>query len=532
MGPIGKLLAYAFYAVMAGAVVYFAHKLLWLLRYRRIQERLVARALEKLTEEADTTLVRWDRGAEVSWSEATRSGGSPKDYVQRVEDELARIDAELVGSHQRILDRFVAHVMQELPAERVTVLRVPRRGQAPREIALDLDFATVPEPELPPPEIFELEVRSRYSFGRRLLAFLLGAADVVYSSQHVIRMSQNPHTPKGLLWRRLSLPLLILAALAVDIGFGARARLIDLAGRWCRTHLDVADPLLREYLPPALGLGMWFAAYGTLYLGLYLVLRSRSARQIEEFEALRASYTDRIADIRDEHLTSLERWAREYASTLDEASSLTLHQAQMLVQRSSHRLRRRIANQRLLDLAEEVARCFFRRLPESATKLQDVATEQKHSFLHALWPREEEMTYQVEIAKYRHAWRDIELCLSQLRGQQPDPDLAAQLWRSLVRYARMFPDVVPQDLFERLAEAHGDTVAGIVEDTEADLRDLDERLLELADALSHTLDSVKPLVESRIELTTQSMDAAVAEFTSHALELRERARLEAMAFEI
>lgn len=39
-------------------------------------------------------------------------------------------------------------------------------------------------------------------------------------------------------------------------------------------------------------------------------------------------------------------------------------------------------------------------------------------------------------------------------------------------------------------------------------------------------------MESRIELTTQSMNAAVAEFVSEALRIRERARLEAMAFEI
>ncbi len=532
MGPLGKLLAYAFYALMAGAVVYFGHKLLWLLRYRRLQERLVARALQKLTEEADTTLVRWDQGAESSWSEASRSDGSPRDYVRRVEGELARLDAELTASHRTIRDRFVVHVMQGLPPERVTVLRVPRRHGPAREVAVDLCFSTVPEPELPPPEVFELEVRSRYSFARRLLAFLLGAADVVYSSQHVIRMSQNPHTPEGLLWRRLSLPLLILAALAVDLGFGVRARLIAWADRWCDAHLDVADPLLRDYLPPAIGLGLWLAGYGTLYLGLYLGLRWRSARQIERLAELRATYTDRVADIRDAHLTELERWARDYAATLDDASSLTLHQAQMLVQRSSHRLRRRIANRRLLDLAEEVAGCFFQRLPESARKLQDVATQRKHSLAHALWPREEEMGYQVELAKYRHAWRDIELCLDQLRGQEPDPDLAAQLWRSLVRYARMFPEVVPEGLFERLSEAHGDTVRRIVQDTEADLADLDERLGELAEALGHTFDSVKPLVESRIELTAQSMDAAVAEFTSEALQLRERARLEAMAFEI
>ncbi|MEM9074371.1 MAG: hypothetical protein AAGE52_38105 [Myxococcota bacterium] len=533
MGSVGQLLAYAFYVIMAGAVAYFAHKILWFLRYRRIQEKLVTRALEKLTEQADTTVVRWDRGAEVSWSEAaaSRDDGTPRDYVRRVEAQLADLDRELSSSHVTLRDRFVEHVMNELDPEEIPVLRVPLRNESSQEVALTLAFAQVPDPELPSAEIFELEVRSRYSFRRRLLAFFLGAADVVYSSQHVIRMSQNPHAPKGLLFRRLSLVVLILAALAVDIGFGIRQHLIESAEQWCSTHLEL-EGALAEYLPSAIGLGIWLGAYGALYVGLYLLLRWRSERQIDLLEELRESYVDRVSDIRDEHLASLERWARDYATTLDDASSLTMHQAQMLVQRTTHRLRRRIASPRLLELAGEVARCFFVRLPESATKLQDVATEKKHSFAHSIWPRESEMSYQVEIAKYRHAWRDVEMCLSTLRGQHPDPELAGQLWRSLVRYARMFPEVVPEDLFERLQEAHGNTVARIVEETDADLSDLDERLRELADALRHTVDSVKPLVDSRIELTTQAMNAAVAEFTAEALRIRERARLEAMAFEI
>ena len=533
---MGQLLAYAFYAIMAGAVLFFLHKVLWFFQYRRIQERLVTRALEKLTEQADTTVVRWDQGAEMSWSEASvsNSGGdsSQRDYVRRVESELEALDAQLSEGHTPIRERFVQHVMEALEPERIPLLRVPRLRAEAIEVDVELGFATVPDPELPNPQIFELEVRSRYSFGRRLLAFFLGAADVVYSSQHVIRMSQNPELPKGLLLRRLSLVLVILGALAVDIGFGVRAQLIEWSERWCAANLTLESPVMREYLPSALGLGIWLGAYGALYVGLYLLLRWRSEHQIDLLEQLRETYVDRISDIRDDHLRSLRRWASDYATTLDDASMLTMHQAQMLVQRSTHRLRRRVASKRLLKLAAELARCFFDRLPESATKLQDVATERRHSFAHSIWPQANEMSYQVEIAQYRHAWRDVEMCLSSLRGQHPDPDLAAQLWRSMVRYARMFPDVVPEDLFERLQEAHGDTVAGVVEATEADLAELDERMTELASALAHTVESARALVESRIELTTQSMNAAVAEFVSEALRIRERARLEAMAFEI
>lgn len=529
---MAHLLAIAFYALTLGAVAFFLHKVLWFLRYRKLQEKLVARALERLTEQADTTVVRWDQGAEVSWSEASRGDSSPTDYVRKVEDALARLDTELVSGHEPLSPRFVAAVLEEREAERVTVLRVPQRKGPPKDVAVVLHFPTVPDPVVPPDSVFELQVRSRYGFGRRMLAFFFGAADVVYSSQHMVRMSQDPNVPKGLLLRRLSLVLLILVAFAVDIGFGVRHHLVDLSERWLRRHTELMQGDLGEYLPTALGLGLWLTAYGALYVTLFVILRRRSLLHVKELARLRASYKERIADLRDEHLGALTRWARDYGRTLDDAVLLARSQGQLLVERSRHRLRRRVASPRLLDLAGEVAQCFFAKLPESATNLEDVATMQKHSVAHAIWPRASEMKYQVEIAKYRHAWRDVEHCLSALRGEHPDPELAGQLWRSLVRYARMFPEVVPEDLFTRLQEAHGDTVGRIVKETEAELDELEEQLAEVASALGHTLESVPSLVETRVELTTQSMNAAVARFVGGALRVREQARLEAMAFEI
>ncbi len=529
---VGHVLAVLFYGVMLGAVGFFVHKVLWFVRYRSLQDRMLGRALEKLTEQADTTVVRWDRGAEHSWSEANAShDAGPTDYVRRVEEDLARIERVLEDGHTPVRSTFVRAVVEDTPAETFTVLRIPRHHGDALPVEILLSFGHVPEPNVPDPALFELNIRSRYGFWRRLLAFFLGAADVVYSSQHVIRMSQNQSVPANLLIRRVSLVLLILVALGLDIGFGIRDHLIAWAERWTRTHLSL-DGTLGEYAPSVIGLGLWLTIYGALYLGLYIGLRWWSGRKVARLETLRNTYKDRIADIRDMHLEGLQRWARDYATTLDDAAMLTLHQALMLVQRTRHRLRRRVASKMLLALAEEVAQCFFARLPESATELRDVATQREHSLAHKIWPRAREMAYQVEIAKFRHAWRDIELCLSALRGQHPDPDLAGQLWRSLVRYARMFPEVVPEDLFTRLQEAHGNTVENMVDATDADLADLDQRLTELATALSHTFESVSALVESRIELTTQAMNAAVADLVAEALRVREEARLEAMAFEI
>lgn len=533
MGSVGSILTGTFYALIAGAMAFFVHKVAWFIRYRKIQERLVARALERLREEANTTVVRWDQGADASWSEATSGeGDSPTDYVRKVEAKLEAIEAELQGSHAQMRERFVRAVAGERQEEPVEVLAVPRLKGPARKVTLTLDFREIPDPEVPDESIFQLEVRSRYGFGRRLLAFVFGAADVVYSSQHLVRMSQDPKVPTGVLLRRISLVLLILLALMIDMGFGIRPRLHDWVELKLIESVGMEPGFVRDALSNTFALGLWLAVYGALYLGLYFYLRWRSGRYLSQLEEMREGFANRVADARDRHLDDLQRWAHEYAGTLDDAAALTRNQAAMLVHRSVHRLRRRIASPRLLSLASEVAVCFFERLPESSKQLQDVATSHQHSWKHSVWPQPSEMRYQLELAQWRHAWRAIEVCLSTLRGKDPDPDLADQLWRSLVRYARMFPKIVPEDLFARLQEAHGDTVATLVDATEEDLGELDARLEELAEALQGTVDAVGPLVESRIELAMRGMEASVADLTSEVLAVRERARLEAMAFEI
>lgn len=533
MATIGSILVLVFYALVVGSAGYFLHKVAWFFRYRRLQEEMVQRALEKLREQADTTVVRWDQGAEVSWSEASASAtATPTDYVRRVEGELETLAKKLGSSHASIRGKLLESVREDGNAHEVSLLDVPQRRGPDRMVTLLLGFNIVPDPPVPAADTLALEMRSRYGFARRVLAFFLGVADVVYSSQHVVRMSQNPRTPVSIVLRRMSLVMLILGALIVDIGFGLRKRLVELVSEELPNYIELTSPLMIEMAPTVIALGIWLAGYGALYIGLYLFLRWRSGRYLRDLELIQATLPERIADIRDRHLEHLYRWTDDYGSTLDDAALLTMHQAEMLVQRTAQRLRRRVASPRLLDLSTEVATLFFAKLPESAVGLQDVASSHRHSWRHSLWPRRQEMRYQINIAQYRFAWRDIEVAVNSLRGELPDPELAGQLWRSLVRYARMFPDVVPDDLFNRLQEAHGATVETIVEATNEDLVALDKQLAELADALQHTVEAVSPLVESRIELTTRSMEAEVAAFVSEARRVRERARLEAMAFEI
>ncbi len=524
--------ALVFYGLVVGSLVYFLHKVAWLFRYRRLQEQMVQAALEKLRERADTTVVRWDQGADASWSEtAGEEAPAPSDYVRRVEHELRVFEEKLEKGPEPIRNALVQAVREDQEPEEITVLRIPQREAEPLAVTLSLDFPMVPDPPVPAPESLRLEIRSRYGVLRRSLAFFLGVADVVYSSRHLVRMTQNPRAPMGIVMRRMSLVLLILVALLVDIGFGIRRQLMALAEQELPKYVELSG-WMADWVPSMVALGAWLAAYGVLYVGLYLFLRWRSGRHLRHLRQLQANLPEHIADVRDRHLEELYRWTREYGATLDDAAELATRQAQMLVQRTSHRLRRRIASPRLLELAGSVAGHFFAKLPEAARGLQDVASSHKHSWRHAIWPRRGEMRYQVAISQYRHAWRELEHTVNALRGQQPDPALANQLWRSLVRYARMFPDVVPAGLFAELQEAHGETVANIVVETRGDLRELDRRLQALAEALQLTIDAACPLVESRIELTTRSMQAEVAAFVSDALRVRERARLEAMAFEI
>ena len=117
-------------------------------------------------------------------------------------------------------------------AETVLSLRRLGKGEPERhEVTLDPRLPGGRAPKAPDKRLFELNVRSRYGFWRRALVFFSGAADVVYSSQHVAKMSQNVHVPIGVLVRRLVLVFLVILVVLVDWVFGLRAQLARSDGR-------------------------------------------------------------------------------------------------------------------------------------------------------------------------------------------------------------------------------------------------------------------------------------------------------------
>jgi hypothetical protein len=352
-----------------------------------------------------------------------------------------------------------------------------------------------------------------------------------------MRISQNASVPIAVLLRRLGLVVVVLLALIGDFTFSVRPRLVTWASgevaQGLRVPLEGAfGRWLNDHLATVIGLSLWLLLYGAFYLCIYVVLFVRSHRNLRELRAMELDLPRVTADIEARHRNQLVAWAREYGASLDEATNVASKQVHLLLQRTVHRLRRRIANRALLAQSDRMAAAFFARLPESSKGLRDVATEQRHSRLHYLWPQAKEMQYHVQLAQYREAFHQLEAGGQQLRGRRPDPFQAEDTWRNLVRLARMFPEVVPPEALEDLTVAHARMLEAVAAETERDLEDLDRRLDELAHGLKETLASVTPVVESMVDLTSEAIREEMSEYTSEILRVRELARVEAMAFEI
>lgn len=530
-------LVVVFYVAMFAALLYFVHKVAWFVRLRRLQERLVAEAERRVRDATSEAASRWEQSAHSTWSNAADEveevdDEDPVAYARRTERRLAAMDRALAAGGDRATPWFEDRVREgDAETAAITVLTMPSVIDDNRHIPLEVSFAPTRRPPPPPVELYELEVRSRYGFWRRALAFVLGAADVVYSSSHVARMSQDAQVPTSVILRRLSLVAVILGAIVIDIAFSLRARLIDAVGSWLGPPPHGLGPL-DEHLATGIALGGWLAVYGAIYFGLFLFLRRRSQVYLRRLAQMKEHRERDVDAIVGHHLDELYRWAGEYARTLDGAVEIAQRQGRLLVGRSMRRLRRRLASDELVRLGERVAGALFARLPEASVGLQDVATEQRHSWRHAIWPRVDELGYQVELARTRAAWRRVVQGLAELRGDRFDPTLADALWRNLAVIARMFPEDVDEAFVEELEEAYAQSIRGVVDGTEADLAELDARLGELGDGLREQLAVAGSLLETQIELTEQAMDAEVAELATKLLEVREGARVEAMAFEI
>jgi len=529
---------------MGVALAYFLHKIMWFFRLRALQVSLVRAGMDRLKKLTGERVDDWSSHVKAVWARAreTRPDDTPFTYVDRQLDELGATYDRIRDGRTPVRSNFVERLgtlegNQEEAPGRHQMVAFPRRDGSVDEVSLLLDFEGVAPPEPPDSKIYSLERGSRYGLLRRLLVIAVGAVDVVYSSRHVARMTQNSAMPTGIIIRRLSLVAIILLVVALDVAFGARRKLIAaIDERFGHLLIVDASPTLSDFIAQygatILGHAAWLSVYGLVYLSLYLVLRRQSDRYYRALKALQQSEEHTLGEIYDTHRDNLLSWAADFGDSLDDAADISVDQASMLIARAKRRMFRRLAPRELIDCAQSATRALFNELPESSDRLEDVANTRRHSWSHFFWPKAEELKYQVKISQYRTAWRDLDMLLQDITNDTPDVQSAQLLWSELVAYAGMFPDTIPADTVTRLREALGPMVQQMITESEAELEELDQRLGALTRALSGSMDTAVDLIANRIELTNQSIERDVREYTREVIQAREKARLEAIAFEI
>ncbi|MCA9620660.1 MAG: hypothetical protein KC731_16670, partial [Myxococcales bacterium] len=277
------VVSWLFSALSIAALSFFLHKVAWLVRYKNLQRDLLRRAAEAEEGARLEATKAWDDFAAAAWRVARGPAALDEGEVQGPDAYADAVEAELSASVDAVEARRPVRdvILETLKRTRRGdvlhhVVEVPSRRDERARASLCIDPPLVAEPPAPPEDAFTLDVKSRYGFWRRALVFVLGAADVVYSSRHVARMSQNAQVPTGVILRRLSLVVVILGAIVVDIAFSLRARLIDWvdAALGPPPHLAGSLGTLGEWIDPHLGAAIaltgWLAVYGAIYFGLFL----------------------------------------------------------------------------------------------------------------------------------------------------------------------------------------------------------------------------------------------------------------------
>jgi len=540
MAAAVDIISKIFAAVSIGALLFFSHKVVWLVRYKKLQQQLIAEAQEKLFRTQGQTLPSWDEFAAAAWRVArgpARAGRvkGPIAYVEAVEHELASV-LEACDKRRVSLVRLLQNALADGESGARTVLELPdRSSKRPLVAAIQLAPSPVASPAALEPELFELDVKSRYGFFRRALVFFAGVADVVYSSSHIAKMSQHSHVSLGTILRRMSLVLLLVIGIVLEVALGMRKHLeaflderVVRGAAWVKQLPSEVQPNVAAIL----ALVGWTLAIAAIYFLTYMVIRRKHRANLAALERLRTQQSEQLQAIRDTHFAQLVEWAGDYGRTLDVAVELTTRHIAVLGEHFAQRVLRRMAGAPLLQQAERMGDALFLQLPESSSKLQTTVSTTKPSFRHALWPRAEEMGAAVAQAQYREAWQHIQLTLNDLRVSSPNPEQVAAFWRELVAFAASFDNVFDDKEFERLRAAYVTVIEQASDETERDLQAFRHAIAELIEHLNEQLAAATPLLEARIELCNQRIEADAAKLEAKVIRTRERARLEAMAFEI
>lgn len=540
METAADIALYAFYALNVGAAVFFLHKVLWLVRYKRLQAILIQEAGSRIAASQARQVDAFDEFAEGVWTAVPDAMGASSlgSYLARADQILRDVRRSLRTSRAAIRDLALEAARSDtLRTARGTALAFPSATTgAVREVTWEISVPPLIATRRIDPQLYVLKTQSRYGFWRRALVFFAGIADVVYSAQHVAVMSRNPHAPTGVLVRRLSLVLLLVVMIMADLIFGLRKAISTLIeDRYGAPDLGSLGDLgtfLSAHFGTIVGMALWTLALSLVYFIAAIAIRRRSRLWQKRLAALQKREPADLAELSQDRERQLLRWLSGFTSSLDQAVDLGAKHAELLVDYHRGRLRRRIVETSPVQSAKLIAATLLAELPEASGDLADRTTTERRSFLHHLWPREEEMRGEVDMAQMRAAWQDIELSLSRLSSPRPDPEAIDGLFRRLVTYAGAFRKLLPASLPSDLREGYRATVEALVVETQADLDDLDARLDEIAGRLTEQLAVAGSLVKFQVEMTNHELETGVSRRASEVLATRERARLEAMAFEI
>ena len=540
METVADLFVYALYVLDIGATAFFLHKALWLVRYKRLQGVLIQEAAARLSAGQARAVTEFDAFADEVWRRVPDAMGATSlgAYVARADEALRDVRRALRRSRSSIRD--LAMEAAGSKGDRVaggTALTIPSATGGPsRALRWEVTVPPLIATRRLDPQLYALKTKSRYGFFRRALVFFAGIADVVYSVQHVAVMSQNPHAPTGVLVRRLSLVVLMIVLILADLALGIRKAISDLIeieiGRPDLGWLGETGAFVSEHFATIAGVVVWTLALSAVYFAAAMLVRRRSRLWQKRLAEMREDERSRLSAMMREREDDLLRWLDGFTRSLDEAVDLGAKHAELLVDYHRGRLHRRVVETSPVHAARLISAALLAELPEASGELADRATSEERSFLFHLWPREEEMRVEVELAQMRAAWQDIEWTLGRLTSPRPDPEAIDGLFRRLVTYAGGFEHLLPVSTIGDLRESYRATVEALVAETQVDLDDLDARLDEISARLGAELAVAGSLVKFQAEMTNHKIEIGVNKLASEVLATRERARLEAMAFEI
>lgn len=540
METVADLFVYALYALNVGATVFFLHKVLWLVRYKRLQAILIQEAAARISAGQARSVSAFDRFAGDVWKTVPEAMGATSlgEYVSRADEVLRDVRRSLRTSrgsiHTLAMEAFASAADRTVSG---TALCFPEAATGDvREIRWELTVPPLLATRRLDPQLYVLKIKSRYGFWRRALVFFAGIADVVYSVQHVAVMSHSPHAPTSVLVRRLSLVGLLVVLIMGDLVLGLRKAIsasIEVnVGHPKLVLLGDLGVFLSEHFSTIAGVVTWTAGLSLVYFVSVLAVRRHSRLWQKKLAAMKEAERAELAALQKEREDDLTRWLDGYTRSLDQAVDLGAKHAELLVDYHRGRLHRRVVETSPVRAAKAISAALLAELPDASGDLVDRATSEKRSLRHHLWPREEEMRVEVELAQVRAAWQDIEWSLGRLSNPRPDPEALDGLFRRLVTYAGAFRDLLPETTLDDLRSGYRAAVEMLVAETGADLHDLDARLAEIAARLTEQLEVAGSLVKFQVEMTNHKIETSVNKLASEVLATRERARLEAMAFEI